>query len=140
MKTIDVTRDHCPMTYVKAKVALEELAFGDKLDVLVSPGEPLENIPKNAREEGNKILEIREENGNFHVVIEKHGYIHRGCGGHCGDMKGNTLKYLPPPASKVPVLHIGKQNGKLNTGSSVLNRIIGIFRYLFVGKWHCFDI
>jgi TusA-related sulfurtransferase len=83
MKTIDVTREHCPMTYVKVKIALEEIDFGETLDVLLSPGEPLENIPKNAREEGNRVLEIREDNGNYHVVIEKRGYINKGCGGAC---------------------------------------------------------
>jgi len=85
MKTIDVTRDHCPMTYVKVKVALEELAFGEMLDVRLAPGKPLENIPKNAREEGNRIVEIREDKGMYHVVIEKRGYIHGGCGGRCGN-------------------------------------------------------
>jgi len=84
MKTIDVTHDHCPMTFVKVKVALEDLAFGEQLDVLLSPGEPLENVPKNVQEEGNRIVEIREENGNYHIVIEKRGYLHSGCGGHCG--------------------------------------------------------
>ena len=84
MKSIDVTQDHCPMTFVKVKVALEQLEFGQQLDVLLSPGEPLENIPKSAREEGNRIIEIRQDNGNYHVVIEKRGYIHAGCSGHCG--------------------------------------------------------
>jgi TusA-related sulfurtransferase len=83
MKTIDVTKDHCPMTFVKVKVALNELDFGERLDVLLSPGEPLENVPKSAMEEGNHIIEIKEENGNYHVVIEKQGFINGGCGGKC---------------------------------------------------------
>jgi tRNA 2-thiouridine synthesizing protein A len=83
MKSIDVTNDHCPMTYVKVKIALEDLAFGEKLDVLLSPGEPLENVPQSAREEGNRIIDIREESGNYHVIIEKRGYLHRGCGSNC---------------------------------------------------------
>ncbi len=73
MKTIDVTRDHCPMTFVKVKVALEALAEGEQLDVLLCAGEPLENVPKSAQEAGDRIVEIREERGKYHVVIEKHG-------------------------------------------------------------------
>ena len=84
MKSIDVTKDHCPMTFVKVKIALEELALGERLDVLLTPGEPLENVPKSAEAEGNRIVEIKEENGNYHVVIEKRGYINAGCGGNCG--------------------------------------------------------
>lgn len=72
MKTIDITRDHCPMTYVKVKLALHDLSPGERLDVLLTPGEPLQNVPENAKLEGNLIIDIREDNGNYHVVIEKH--------------------------------------------------------------------
>jgi TusA-related sulfurtransferase len=95
MKTLDVTRDHCPMTFVKVKVALEALAVGDRLDVLLSAGEPLENVPKSAAEEGNRIIEITEDNGNYHVVIEKRGFIHKGCGGHCGGFKKQAQSSSP---------------------------------------------
>jgi tRNA 2-thiouridine synthesizing protein A len=72
MKTIDVSRDHCPMTFVKVKVALEELALGEQLDVLLCAGEALENVPKSIEEAGNRIVEIREEKGRYRVIIEKH--------------------------------------------------------------------
>jgi TusA-related sulfurtransferase len=72
MKTIDVTRDHCPMTFVKVKVALEELAEGEQLDVLLCAGEPLDNIPRSAEEAGDRVVAISEEQGKYHVIIEKH--------------------------------------------------------------------
>jgi len=71
MKKIDVTKDHCPMTFVKVKVALGTLAPGETLEVLLSPGEPLENVPKSAEEEGHRILDVHEVDGNYRVVIEK---------------------------------------------------------------------
>jgi len=80
MRTIDVTKDHCPMTFVKVKIALEELALGEKLDVLLTPGEPLENIPKSGRSGGEPHRRNQGENGNYHVVIEKRGFIQAGCG------------------------------------------------------------
>jgi TusA-related sulfurtransferase len=83
MKSIDVTKDHCPMTFVKVKVALADLKVGERLDVLLTPGEPLENVPKSAEGEGNRIIEIREDGDNYHVVIEKHGFLNAGCGGGC---------------------------------------------------------
>ena len=39
--SIDVTADHCPMTFVKTKLELEKLAPGDSLEVLLKKGEPL---------------------------------------------------------------------------------------------------
>jgi TusA-related sulfurtransferase len=68
---LDITKDHCPMTFVKVKLQLAKLGPGDVLDVLLSEGEPLVNVPKSAQEQGNRIVEIRKDGENFHVVIEK---------------------------------------------------------------------
>ncbi|MFQ5646100.1 MAG: sulfurtransferase TusA family protein [bacterium] len=67
----DVTDQKCPMTYVKTALRLEELEEGDILEVLVNPGEPLESIPKSAETAGYKILEIKEQDGRFLIVIQK---------------------------------------------------------------------
>ena len=40
------------MTFVKTKLQLEKLAKGDRLEVLLNEGEPLENVPKTAKEQG----------------------------------------------------------------------------------------
>ena len=69
---IDVTREHCPMTFVKAKVALSKLQKGDRLEVLLLEGEPLENVPRSAQENGYAIIEISRVLDNIHrVIIEK---------------------------------------------------------------------
>ena len=70
--TLDITNDHCPMTFVKTKLRLEKLAPGDELEVLLSEGEPLENIPKSAKEQGFMVLEVTHLEGKTHrVVIQK---------------------------------------------------------------------
>jgi TusA-related sulfurtransferase len=71
MFTLDITKDHCPMTFVKVKLMLAKLAKGDVLDVKLSRGEPLENVPRSAAEEGHRILEVRDVEDGCHVVIEK---------------------------------------------------------------------
>jgi TusA-related sulfurtransferase len=69
---IDVTKEHCPMTFVKAKVALSKLQTGDRLEVLLLEGEPLENVPRSAAENGHSIIEISHVINNVHrVIIEK---------------------------------------------------------------------
>ena len=40
-KTLDITKEHCPMTFVKTKIELSRLQTGDILEVLLSEGEPL---------------------------------------------------------------------------------------------------
>ena len=69
--TLDITKDHCPMTFVKVKVKLAQLAIGDILDVTMDGLEPVANIPKSAAELGNRVIEVVNRGGHFHVVIEK---------------------------------------------------------------------
>ncbi len=70
--TLDITKEHCPMTFVKTKLALEKLKKGDRLTVILSKGEPLDNVPKAVKEQGSKILEISKVEGLIHkIVIEK---------------------------------------------------------------------
>jgi TusA-related sulfurtransferase len=66
---IDITREHCPMTFVKTKIALAKLATGDTLEVLLSEGEPLENVPRTSTEQGYTVDSITPEAGGFYRVI-----------------------------------------------------------------------
>jgi TusA-related sulfurtransferase len=71
-KHLDITREHCPMTFVKTKIELSKLQSGDQLEVLLTDGEPLENVPKSATEQGYKVLEISHVKDNIHkILIEK---------------------------------------------------------------------
>lgn len=59
------------MTFVKVKVKLAKLMPGDRLEVLLTGGEPLKNVPRSAKEQGYKVISI-EPKGDFHtVMIEK---------------------------------------------------------------------
>ena len=70
---IDITKEHCPMTFVKTKIELSKLKQGDVLNVLVGEGEPLENIPKSSAEQGYKVLSVSETEtkGTHLIVIQK---------------------------------------------------------------------
>jgi TusA-related sulfurtransferase len=62
------------MTFVKTKIALEALDPGDTLEILVLEGEPLDNIPRSAGEEGHRILAVEQVEGRVHkILIEKAG-------------------------------------------------------------------
>ena len=57
-KVLDITKEHCPMTFVKTKIELSKLQPGDILEVLLSEGEPLDNVPRNAKEQGYNVLSV----------------------------------------------------------------------------------
>lgn len=72
IKLLDITREHCPMTFVKTKIELSRLQSGDQLEVLLTEGEPLDNVPRSATEQGFKVLEIVHVKDNIHkITIEK---------------------------------------------------------------------
>ena len=57
------------MTFVKTKLKLAQIAAGDKLEVLLTEGEPLDNVPRSATEQGYNVLGIEHVEGNVHKVI-----------------------------------------------------------------------
>jgi len=71
-KQLDITKEHCPMTFVKTKIELSKLQVGDRLEVLLTEGEPLDNVPKSATEQGYKVLDIQHVKDKVHkITIEK---------------------------------------------------------------------
>lgn len=62
------------MTFVKTKIALNKLQHGDVLNVKVTEGEPLENVPKSSIEQGYTVLSVKETelDGIYNIEIEKH--------------------------------------------------------------------
>ena len=53
--TLDLTGVACPMNWVRTKLALEKLNAGDELTVRLDAGEPLESVPRSAREDGHDV-------------------------------------------------------------------------------------
>ena len=41
------------MNWVRARLALERMQPGEVLELVLDPGEPLESVPRSAREEGH---------------------------------------------------------------------------------------
>ena len=47
---VDITDKVCPLTFVKAKVTIEELEDGEILAVRMNDGEPVQNVPRSMKE------------------------------------------------------------------------------------------
>ncbi|MHB9291573.1 hypothetical protein Holit_00651 [Hollandina sp. SP2] len=71
---VDITNLVCPVTFVKTKVALEELEDGQVLEVRLNPGEPIQNIPQSLKEEGHRVLKVScNEDGTYRLLVIKGG-------------------------------------------------------------------
>lgn len=71
---LDITDQVCPMTFVTAKVKLEELDEGQVLAVRMNDGEPVQNVPRSVKDDGHKILKL-QDNGDetYTLYVEKVG-------------------------------------------------------------------
>ena len=73
-ETVDITDVVCPVTFVKTKVALEEMDDGQSLSVHMNDGEPVQNVPRSVKEEGHQILKlIDNEDGTYDLIVKKVG-------------------------------------------------------------------
>ncbi|MDY2626800.1 MAG: sulfurtransferase TusA family protein [Lachnospiraceae bacterium] len=69
---VDITDKVCPMTFVKAKVAMDELDDGEVLAIRMNDGEPAQNVPRSMKEEGHKVLKLQDnEDGTFTLYVRK---------------------------------------------------------------------
>ena len=72
--SVDITDVVCPVTFVKAKVALEELDDGDILSIRLNDGEPVGNVPRSIKEEGHKVLSLTDNgDGTYQLIVRKVG-------------------------------------------------------------------
>ena len=70
--TVDITDVVCPVTFVKAKVALEELDEGQILSIRMNDGDPVQNVPRSIKEEGHQILKLDDnEDGTYTLYVKK---------------------------------------------------------------------
>ncbi len=70
--TVDITDVVCPVTFVKAKVALEELEEGQILSIRLNDGEAVQNVPRSIKEEGHKILKLSpNEDDTYTLLVQK---------------------------------------------------------------------
>ena len=69
---VDITDVVCPVTFVKASAALEELEDGDILAIRMREGEPVQNVPRSIKEEGHQILKLNtNDDGTYTLIVKK---------------------------------------------------------------------
>lgn len=70
-QTLDVRGEICPNPDVKSMTALEKMAQGEILEVLVDYPLSLERIPRNAEKRNHEVLKIEQIDGPVHRILIK---------------------------------------------------------------------
>ena len=69
---LDLTKYKCPITFVKAKLALEKLEKNGSLIIKINEGEDLDGMPDSLKEIGFKIVKKKRLKKNGTEIIVKH--------------------------------------------------------------------
>ncbi|MFU0826057.1 MAG: UPF0033 domain-containing protein [Lachnoclostridium sp.] len=74
---IDITDVICPITFVKTKVALEELENGQILQIRLNEGEAIQNVPRSLKDEKHKVISLNNnQDGTYTIEVIKGGLLH----------------------------------------------------------------
>ena len=72
IKEIDLLDEVCPMTFVKTKLAIEQVKPGERIKVIFNSQESKTNVPKSLIEINHKIIEIKNiDKERFYIIVEK---------------------------------------------------------------------
>lgn len=71
-RTLDLSGEVCPYTFVNSKLELEDMEAGQVLEVIVDNAESASNVPRSLQGEGNVILALEKEGKkSYHIFCQK---------------------------------------------------------------------
>jgi TusA-related sulfurtransferase len=69
---LDLKGEVCPYTFVKSKLAIEEMLAGQVLRIIVDYEPATKNVPRSMENEGNEVLDIDKLNeSDWQIVVRK---------------------------------------------------------------------
>jgi tRNA 2-thiouridine synthesizing protein A len=72
-RELDITGEICPMTFVCTRLALDRMQPGETLRVRLRGEEPLQNVPRTARDQGHAVLSLETGADGVSVLLLRRG-------------------------------------------------------------------
>ena len=71
-RTLDIKGQVCPLTFVRSKLAIEKMAIGEVLEIIVDHQPAAVNVPRSMEHEGQKVLKIEQCGAaEWHLFVRK---------------------------------------------------------------------
>ncbi len=67
-RSINIKGLVCPYTFVKAKIAIEDMDLGQVLEILLDYEEASRSIPKSMEDHGHKVLKVEKINDTDWII------------------------------------------------------------------------
>jgi len=58
--SLDLRGVLCPINFVQTKLKLEEMELGQVLELILDDGEPMRNVPRSIKAEGQRIIGVEK--------------------------------------------------------------------------------
>lgn len=68
-KRINIKGLVCPYTFVKSKIAIEDMEVGQILEILLDYEEASRSIPKSMEDHGQKVLKVEKINDSDWILV-----------------------------------------------------------------------
>ena len=59
-RTLDIKGQVCPLTFVRSKLAIEKMAIGEVLEIIVDHRPAAVNVPRSMEHEGQTVLGVEQ--------------------------------------------------------------------------------
>jgi TusA-related sulfurtransferase len=70
---LDLRGTPCPLNFIRSRLALEKLAPGDRLEILLDRGEPEQMVSEGLRNEGHSVRRLPLEAGAVQLDVCRDG-------------------------------------------------------------------
>lgn len=71
-RELNIKGEVCPYTFVKSKLAIEEMKSGEVLKVIVDHEPATDNVPRSMRNEGHEVLDVSKINStDWQIIVRK---------------------------------------------------------------------
>lgn len=69
IESLDLRGTPCPLNFVRSKLKLQRMPQGSRLEILLDPGEPIEQVPDSLKLEGYLIEALEDRDGFFALTV-----------------------------------------------------------------------
>ena len=71
-RDLDLKGEVCPFTFVKSKLALEQMRSGQIIKIIVDNSESASNVPRSIELEGHEVLDVSKvDKSTWGIVVKK---------------------------------------------------------------------
>lgn len=71
-RTLDIRGQVCPLTFVRSKLAIEGMALGEVLEIIVDHAPAAQNVPRSMEDEGQTLLGVEQVGAaEWHLFVRK---------------------------------------------------------------------